>query len=80
YAHRGLGNYAIWVNMNYCRQLGIRYYDLSDFPAEYKRKFINTEMFYYGFAKPEAAAGAAEDAVAAVATEAAQPQIYQKVG
>ena len=80
YAHRGLGNYAIWVNMNHCRQLGIRYYDLSDFPAEYKRKFINTEMFYYGFAKPEAAAGAAEDAGVADTAEVAQSNIYQKVG
>lgn len=46
YAHRGLGIFAILKNMEYCRQLGIRYYDLSDFAADYKNKFVNTEMYY----------------------------------
>jgi hypothetical protein len=47
YSHRGLGIYAIIKNMEHCRKLGIRYYDLSDFVSAYKRKFINTDMYYY---------------------------------
>ena len=46
YVHRGLGIFAILKNMEYCRQLGIHYYDLSDFAADYKNKFVNTEMYY----------------------------------
>ncbi|MBN1197041.1 MAG: GNAT family N-acetyltransferase [Candidatus Aminicenantes bacterium] len=46
---RGLGNFCVWKNMQVCRSRGIRYYDLSDFPGEYKNKFVNTEQFYYYF-------------------------------
>lgn len=53
YARRGLGIYAILKNMEYCRQQGIRYYDLSDFPAAYKRKFINTNLHYYTYLTPD---------------------------
>ena len=47
FAHRGLGIFAILSNMEYCRELGIRMYDLSSCTAEYKRKFINTHSFYF---------------------------------
>lgn len=47
FAARGLGNFCIWQNIQVCRDLGIRYYDLSDFPAEYKNRFVNTNRFYY---------------------------------
>lgn len=47
FSDRGLGIFCIWKNMQVCRSMGIRYYDLSDFPGEYKNKFVNTEQFYY---------------------------------
>ncbi len=47
YASRGLGIYAIIKNIEHCRKLGIRYYDLSDFAANYKKTFINTDLKYY---------------------------------
>lgn len=46
-AQRGLGIFAILRNIEHCRQLGIRYYDLSSCMAEYKKKFINMETLYY---------------------------------
>lgn len=49
FCERGLGNFCVWKNMQICRSMGIRYYDLSDFPGEYKNKFVNTERFYYYF-------------------------------
>ena len=49
YLSRGLGIYAILKNIEYCRQNGIKYYDLSDLISDYKRKFINTSMCYFTF-------------------------------
>ena len=49
YSHRSLGIYAIIENIKYCRKLGIRYYDLSDFAADYKMKFVNTDMHYFTY-------------------------------
>ncbi|MBD3378332.1 hypothetical protein GF406_25110 [candidate division KSB1 bacterium] len=46
-AHKSLGVYAILKNIEVCRSFGIRYYDLSDFISDYKRKFVNTRMVYY---------------------------------
>lgn len=47
YARRGLGIFAILKNMEVCRNLGIRYYDLSACLKDYKRKFINVDSFFY---------------------------------
>ena len=47
YAKRRLGILAIIRNMQVCRTLGVRYYDLSDFRAGYKDVFINTELCYW---------------------------------
>lgn len=47
YLNRGLGFYAILKNMEACRKLNIRHYDLSSCSAEYKKRFINTSSFYY---------------------------------
>jgi hypothetical protein len=44
---RGLGIFAILKNMECCRQLGIKYYDLSLCMNDYKRKFVNMETFFY---------------------------------
>jgi len=44
---RGLGIFAILKNMDYCRQRGIKYYDLSSCMNDYKRKFVNMETFSY---------------------------------
>ena len=44
---RRLGVYAIIKNMQYCRSIGIRYYDLSDFRAAYKQAFLNTAFQYW---------------------------------
>jgi hypothetical protein len=52
FAHRSLGFLAILKNMEYCRTLGIRYYDLSSCMADYKKKFINTNFFYYYLPSP----------------------------
>lgn len=46
-ASRGLGIFAILKNIHHCRQLGIRYYDLSSCLHDYKRKFINMATFFY---------------------------------
>ena len=47
YAKRRLGILAIIRNMQVCRALGVRYYDLSDFRAGYKDAFINTDLCYW---------------------------------
>jgi len=52
FVHRSLGFLAILENMEYCRTLGICYYDLSSCMAEYKKKFINTDFFYYYLPSP----------------------------
>ncbi len=44
---RGLGIFAILKNMEHCRQMGIKYYDLSSCMNGYKRKFVNMETFFY---------------------------------
>lgn len=44
---RGLGIFAILKNMEFCRNLGIRYYDLSSCVSEYKKKFINMDSSYF---------------------------------
>ncbi|MBN1273360.1 MAG: hypothetical protein JXB26_13920 [Candidatus Aminicenantes bacterium] len=44
---RGLGILAILKNMEICRSLGIRYYDLSSCISEYKKKFLNMESSYF---------------------------------
>ncbi|MEW6745659.1 MAG: GNAT family N-acetyltransferase [Planctomycetota bacterium] len=46
-ARRGLGIFAILENMRVCRELGIRYYDMSDFPGDYKSGFANEGSFQY---------------------------------
>jgi len=46
-ASRGLGIFAILKNIEHCRDLGIRYYDLSSCLHDYKRKFVNMETFFY---------------------------------
>ena len=43
---RRIGIFAIIKNMQHSRDLGIRYYDLSDFQAAYKNDFINTSYHY----------------------------------
>jgi hypothetical protein len=47
YSKRRLGILAIIKNMQFCRWLGVRYYDLSDFRAAYKDGFINTGLCYW---------------------------------
>ncbi len=47
YLKRRLGVYAIIRNMQHCRSLGVRYYDLSDFHAAYKESFVNTAYHYW---------------------------------
>jgi hypothetical protein len=47
FASRGLGIFAILKNIEHCRQLGIRYYDLSSCLTDYKKKFINMETLCY---------------------------------
>lgn len=44
---RRLGVFAIIKNMQHCRSLGVRYYDLSDFQAAYKESFVNTAYHYW---------------------------------
>lgn len=44
---RGLGIFAILKNMEHCRQMGLKYYDLSSCMNDYKRKFVNMETFFY---------------------------------
>ena len=46
-ASRGLGIFAILKNIEHCRELGTRYYDLSSCLRDYKRKFVNMETFFY---------------------------------
>ena len=45
-AWRGLGIFAILVNMDFCRSRGILWYDLSACVSEYKKKFINMESSF----------------------------------
>lgn len=49
---RSLGVFAIIGNMDYCRQNGIRYYDLSACMAPYKEMLINTRMSHYHLYRP----------------------------
>ncbi len=49
---RSLGVFAILKNMDHCRVLGIRYYDLSACMAPYKEALINTELFHYHLYRP----------------------------
>lgn len=51
-AHRGLGIFAILQNMELCRQLGVRFYDLSSCRAPYKQKFDNMRSEYYSLTYP----------------------------
>jgi len=53
---RSLGILAIWHNMDRCRALGIRYYDMSACSAPYKDRLVNMESRFYRppFALPEA--------------------------
>jgi hypothetical protein len=53
HARRSLGTFAILKNMDHCRGLGIRYYDLSSSQADYKNKFVNTGMRFHRLAYPE---------------------------
>jgi len=48
-AARGIGIYAVLRNMESCRARGVRYYDLSAWVTEYKRKFLNAERFFYAW-------------------------------
>lgn len=61
-ASRGLGIFAILKNIEHCRQLRKRYYDLSSCLNDYKRKFINMETFFYlmGFERIPIAASEAQ--------------------
>jgi hypothetical protein len=47
FSSRGLGIFAILKNMEHCRKMGIKYYDLSSCMNGYKRKFVNMETFFY---------------------------------
>ncbi len=47
FTSRGLGIFAILRNIEHCRQMGIRYYDLSSCMTDYKKKFINMATHYY---------------------------------
>jgi len=49
---RSLGILAILKNIEHCRSLGIRYYDLSACMSDYKKRFINTDLFYYYLPSP----------------------------
>ncbi len=46
HAKRGLGIFAILANMDVCRGLGVRFYDMSANRASYKTKFANITMSY----------------------------------
>jgi hypothetical protein len=50
---RGLGIFAILINMRFCRREGIRWYDLSACVKDYKKKFMNRESFFFYRAYPE---------------------------
>ena len=48
HAKRGLGIFAILANMDVCRGLGVRFYDMSASGAAYKAKFSNfSKTFFY---------------------------------
>lgn len=49
FSWRGLGIFAILKNIEHCRNLGICYYDLSSCLTDYKKKFLNTAIYYYFF-------------------------------
>jgi hypothetical protein len=53
---RSLGVLAIARNMDHCRALGIRWYDMSACPAPYKDRLVNRESYFYRppFSVPEA--------------------------
>lgn len=44
---RSLGVFAILENIDRCRSLGMRFYDLSACMAPYKQMIINTDFFHY---------------------------------
>lgn len=50
---RSLGIFAILQNMRHCRELGIRYYDLSAITAPYKEALINTKLNHYHLYKEQ---------------------------
>lgn len=47
HAKRGLGILAILENMDACRAMGVRFYDMSASGADYKAKFANMTSSYY---------------------------------
>jgi hypothetical protein len=47
HAKRGLGIFAILANMDLCRSMGVRFYDMSASGAAYKTKFANSVRTYY---------------------------------
>lgn len=47
YTKRGLGIFAILKNMDACRNMGVRFYDMSASGADYKAKFANMTSSYY---------------------------------
>ncbi len=49
---RSLGIFAIFENMEHCRRLGIRHYDLSACMAPYKEALINTQTTHYHLYRP----------------------------
>jgi hypothetical protein len=57
-ARRGLGIAAILLNMEECRKLGIRYYDLSASNSDYKQRFMNGAFSYLRpeYAEPDVSA------------------------
>ena len=46
---RGVGIFAVLANMESSRRLGVRHYDLSACITDYKRKFLNTDAFFYAW-------------------------------
>jgi len=52
---RSLGIFAILENMNFCRDQGLCFYDLSACMAPYKESLINTQMTHYHLYRPQKA-------------------------
>jgi len=63
HAARGLGILAILRNMEHCRSLGIRYYDLGAGTNPYKQQFKNITSCYYAYTYDEPAAASVVTAV-----------------
>jgi hypothetical protein len=49
HGQRGLGIYAVLRNMEECRARGVRYYDLSAWITEYKKKFLNADRSFHAW-------------------------------